>query len=271
MPTTFAGLVLLIVLLLPGLAYVVTRERQGSERKLSPFRETGAVVFASVASELVMLMAFALVRILWPQGTPDVGRLIREGEAYAKAHYASLALWSLILLILASGLAVLAANGPAIASRIRWPRWLAGPAARWGQRQQHPSTVSAWGRLFREWNPGKAIHVACLLEDGSLVEGLPISYNISADDSPDRDLILTRPKYRPPGGRGDAQPYDAGAVCISARRIVTMFVSYFPAEAAEVAGTTAVGQPAPVAAPAPRSPAPSPRSPDPAPQTGASA
>ncbi|MEU9499689.1 DUF6338 family protein [Streptomyces sp. NPDC048196] len=65
MPTTFTGLMLLVVLLLPGLTFAVVRERQGSERRPTPFRETGTVVFCSVLTELVTLD----VRIIWPPGS----------------------------------------------------------------------------------------------------------------------------------------------------------------------------------------------------------
>ncbi|MEU4128178.1 DUF6338 family protein [Streptomyces wuyuanensis] len=254
MPTTLTGLLLLVILLLPGLTYVIIRERQGTERRLSPFRETGAVIFGSIVSELVVLTMFAIVRSRWPQATPDVGKLIREGSTYAKAHYAPLAVWALVLLLLASILAGLAASVPTLASRIQRPQWVAQRAARWGNRWNHPSTVSAWWRMFKEWHPDAEIYVVCTLNDGSLIEGSPISFSISADDSPDRDLILAEPRYRPPGATGNAQPYDAGAVCVSARNIVAMFVSHFPATGP--AGMTADGQTASVAAPLPHPSAP---------------
>ncbi|MFJ9243820.1 DUF6338 family protein [Streptomyces sp. NPDC101776] len=231
MPTTVTGLLLLVVLLLPGLAYAVVRERQGTERGVSSFRETGAVVFASIISEIVVLGFFAMVRSLWPRATPDIGRLIREGSTYARAHYASLALWSVALLLLATALAGLAACAPALAARVRRPRWLAAWIAGRAPGWRHPSTTSAWWVMFERWYPGENAHVGCVLEDGSYVEGRQASFNINADDSPDRDLILIEPlRYRPPGAAA-AAPYPAGAVCISARRIVAMFVSYPPAGA----------------------------------------
>lgn len=44
MPTTLTGLLLFVVFLLPGFAYLVGKERNGTERQTSPFRETVAVV-----------------------------------------------------------------------------------------------------------------------------------------------------------------------------------------------------------------------------------
>ncbi|MGW1542511.1 DUF6338 family protein [Streptomyces sp. NPDC002309] len=216
MPTTGGGLLLLVVLLLPGLTFVVLRERRSSERRPSAFRESGAVVFWSVSTEFVTLALFALVRSLLPGLTPDVGRLVREGGAYAREHYVSLGWWGAGLLAFSCGLAAAAAM-----------RAAAG---------RHPSGMSAWWMLFDGWYPGENPVVGCLLEDGSYLEGRQASFNVSADDSPDRDLVLVQPlKYRPPGGT-EVRPLPWSAACVSARRIVTVFVSYPLAEPGAAAG-----------------------------------
>lgn len=233
MPTTVTGLVLLIVLLLPGLTFVIIRERRGSERRPTPFRETGAVVFCSVLTELATLVLFALARGLMPGLTPDVGRLVREGLDYARVHYAQLGWWAVGLLlfacVLAATAAVLTADKP------------------------HASAMSAWWVMFHSWFPGENPLVGCILEDGSYIEGRQASFNVSSEDSPDRDLVLVEPlKYRPPGAT-EAHTVPWGAACVSARRIVTMFVSYPPVpdvsyppapEGAPAAGATQGSAPA---------------------------
>ena len=86
--------------------------------------------------------------------------------------------------------------------------------------------------------------VACILDDGSLVRGRFSSFNISADDSPDRDLILQEPlRYRLSGDE-EAHDYNVSAVCIAARNIVTMFVNSSEPElaAAITAAEKAAGQ-----------------------------
>ncbi|MEV4329078.1 DUF6338 family protein [Streptomyces sp. NPDC049597] len=206
MPTTFTGLMLLVVLLLPGLTFVVVRERQGSERRPTPFRETGTVVFCSVLTELVTLALFAAARGLMPSLTPDVGRLVREGGSYARDQYVQLGWWAAGLLLFSCALA-------------------AAAAAVTGKRP-HASIMSAWWVMFDRWYPGEDPIVGCVLEDGSYIEGRQASFNVSSDDSPDRDLVLVEPlKYRAPGAT-EVQHFPWGAACISARRIVTMFVSY---------------------------------------------
>ncbi len=79
MPTTLSSLLIFVVLLLPGFAYLVGKERHGTERHTSPFRETVAIVAASITSELAVLGLFAAVRTVFPSWTPDVGALIRHG------------------------------------------------------------------------------------------------------------------------------------------------------------------------------------------------
>src|SRR5229473_1038663 len=99
MPTTLTGLLLFVVLLLPGFAYLVGKERNGTERQASPFRETVAIVAASVTSELGVLTLFSIVRWLWPAGTPDIGALASNSGAYLRGsaalpgHYREVAAW----------------------------------------------------------------------------------------------------------------------------------------------------------------------------------
>ncbi|MEU6306976.1 DUF6338 family protein [Streptomyces chartreusis] len=225
-PTTVTGLALLVVLLLPGLTFATVRDRKGSERRPSPFRETGAVVFCSVLTELAALAVFAMLRGLRPDLTPDIGRLVREGATYARVHYAELAWWAGGVLIFACVIAAIAAS-------------ITG-------KRPHSSVMSAWWVMFEKWFPGENPIVGCTLEDGSYIEGQQASFNVSSDDSPDRDLVLVEPlKYRAPGAT-ETHDVPWGAACVSARRIVTMFVSYPPGPA-EQEGEAAAPASAPAA------------------------
>ncbi len=221
MPTTLTGLLLFVVMLLPGFAYLVGKERNGTERRLSPFRETVAIISASVASEVVILLIFAVVRTLWPSETPNVGALLGQGSLYLlgnrthHGHYQIFAIWALVLLVCA----MLLAYAVTIPRLRRAGGWLLGP-------YPHESTVSSWWILFERWRKARAVRVICILDDGSSIRGQFGSFNISADDSPDRDLILMSPLYYSPPGEEDEVPYPVSAVCIAARRIVTMFVNY---------------------------------------------
>jgi len=237
LPTSLTGLLFFVVLLLPGFAYLVGKERHGTERHTSPFRETIAVVAASITSELVVLAAFALVRWLLPSQTPDVGALIGLGaRAYVAGHVGLLAGFGLIMLSAAVGLAYVATVPGVRRCFVRVPVVGTYP---------HDSTVSSWWLLFEKWpeisksvpvgNKGKArkirvkrtAEVGCLLEDGSYLRGELASFNNSANDSPDRDLVLKAPlEYRPPGARELMPHPGVSAVSIPASRIVSLFVGY---------------------------------------------
>ncbi len=221
MPTTLTGLLLFVVLLVPGFTYVTGKDRNCIGQKPTPFRETAAVIAASVSSELAVLVIFAVIRTRWPSQTPDVGALIRDNSSYLRGiqghpgHYGQVALWAVGMLALSTVLAYLATM-PQI-------RKLAAKAL---GPYPHLSTVSGWWLVFETWQQGRDIHVGCVLDDKSYVDGWLGSFSLEADDTPDRDLILTEPiRYRP-AGADRTEPYEVGAVCISAARIVAMFVNY---------------------------------------------
>jgi hypothetical protein len=238
MPSTFTGLLLFIVLLLPGFAYLVGKERHTTGQRLSAFRETAAVVAASVSFELIVLVLFAIVRTVWPSGTPDVGALIRDSGGYLRGsghqagHYGQVAIWGAGLLAVAVTLAYVSTI-PTLREETRnfvkngenLPRARKFASEFIGE-YPHESTMSAWWTLFDAWDNGRQIYVECVLEDGSYVRGKLASFSREADDLPERDLILTEPiSYRSPG-RGATRPHEASTVCISAAKIVTMFVTY---------------------------------------------
>jgi Family of unknown function (DUF6338) len=222
MPTTLTGLLLFVVLLLPGFAYLVGKERHGTARSLSSFRETVGIVSASVTSELVVLGLFAAVRAIWPTGTPSAGALLANSGAYLHGthghpgHFRMVVVWGVVLL----SVAVLGAYLATIPTIRRAGTRLTGP-------YPHDSTVSAWWILFERWPNGRDVQVACMLDDGSAVRGQFGSFNTTAEDSPDRDLILQRPIfYRPSGEDAKEVPLPVSAACFPARRVVTLFVSY---------------------------------------------
>lgn len=221
MPTTLSGLLLFVVLLLPGFAYVVSRERHTTGQHFSPFRETAVVVAASISSELTVLLIFAVIRTLLPWLTPDVGALVRDSGRYLRGHgtqpghYGQVAIWATAMLAISVALAY-AATLPKVRS---FARKVAG-------EYPHESTTSSWWTLFEDWEKGRNVHIGCNLDDGSFVEGMLGAFSREAEDRPERDLILAEPiSYRPPGYRA-TRPYEASTVCISAARIVTMFVTY---------------------------------------------
>jgi hypothetical protein len=238
MPTTLSGLFLFVVLLLPGFAFFVGRERHTSGQQFSAFRETAIVVAASLSSELIVLVVFAVVRVLLPGLTPDVGALVRDSGEYLRGngrqagHYGQVAIWAVAMLVVAVALAY-SWSIPEIRARVRAfatngkrfskMRNLIGDAL---GEYPHESNASAWWVLFDSWSEHNEVGVRCFLDDGSCVEGRIGTFSREADDKPERDLILIEPiSFRPAGG-DEVEQSEASAVCISASRIVTLFVTY---------------------------------------------
>ena len=110
MPTTLTGLVLFVVLLLPGFAYVTGKERHTTGQRLSPFRETAAVVAASVSFEL---MFSCYSRHTYAAAISHPGHWRADSRwkwvsarpwPYA-GHYGQVAIWAAGMLALAAALA----------------------------------------------------------------------------------------------------------------------------------------------------------------------
>lgn len=207
MPTTLTGLLLFLALLLPGFVYTAIVRRNRPEYRPSALHEIAAVALASVLSELVVLGGFAVVNAVRPSWTPDVRAFIAQPSAYVAEHYLTVFSWAAGLLFAAGLLA-------------------AGAAAAVQKLPVHRSLVSSWWTLFKDWYPDTIRTVQCELDNGSYVEGVLADWNSQAEDSPDRDLILVGPiRYRP-AGSVDYQPHPASAVCVAARNIRAMFVTY---------------------------------------------
>jgi hypothetical protein len=240
-PTTLTGVLLFVVLLLPGFAYQIGKERRGSERTTSVLRETATVVAVSVASELFV---FAATSWLWSRHI-DFGRLVREPREYFLSHPATIGWWAIGLL---AGACVVAYLVTLLRGR-EVPRWghrvarglkrIRGKkrrpvfaVARWVWRQityVHPSTMSAWGVLFGDAKRPEVL-VDIRLTDGAWVSGALIAYSTVGADTPDRDLILGPPiKFRGSKGK-NLNDYPTSALVISARQISAMFTTFLPSD-----------------------------------------
>lgn len=221
MPSTLAGLVLFVVGLAPGLVFVLAQQRVAPHQTLSTFRETTVVVCVSIAVDTAVLAAFGGLRAIWPHGTPDVGRLVRDRSVYLRESYLLVFWWSVALLVVAVALAAWVGSGAARRTLVRVPGVSLAP-----QADPHESRLSAWWLLFRD-QPGIRVHLGCNLLDGSFVSGWLLSYSMSADDIADRDITLAAPiHYRPPGATETSELARTSAVMVSARQLSVLFVSH---------------------------------------------
>jgi hypothetical protein len=228
-PSTLLGLVIFMISLAPGLAYVLLRERGVPQRNLSAFRETAVVICVSLAADVVTLALFVMARAWVPTLTPDVDALIQHPADYLSANYAEVFWWSISLLVVATALAAWVGSGMArrLSARIllhvpsRFSRFRISP-----EPIPHNAGVSAWWLAFNNM-PGTRVHVGCILNDGSFVSGWLLSYSNQAEDMSDRDLTLAGPvMFRSAGSPVTMDQEGVGAVVVSARNITLLFVSY---------------------------------------------
>jgi hypothetical protein len=224
LPNTFVALLLFVLLLAPGFAYLLVAERGPVPvREVTVLRETATVALGSVIANFLVLAAFGILRAFAPTITPDVGALVRRPELYARSHYLSLAWWLVALL----AIACLAASAWAgvLNSADRRARLRDAKLFRWLHPEGGVHFNSAWWKAFREEQSDCARRVTCRLEDGSSVEGWLRSFNVGVEETADRGLILTAPLIlTSPNGKARAESY--GAVLVSERRIVDIYVDY---------------------------------------------
>jgi hypothetical protein len=221
MPDTFLGLVLFVLFLAPGLSYFIVRETRRPQREISAFRETAALVLVGVACNLVVAIGFTLLRWVLPGHTPDVGSFVRNPAQYFKANFSYAVYWSLALV----GLACVVAIWFGTRQGLLLPGLhLRRPYLTW--RQVPLGMIrfeSTWYHFFH-YDQKSFIYCGCHLEDGSWVGGFLKWYSTEVEETGDRELALTYPRYRAPGSKKIADL--TGMVIVSARRLTMLEVSY---------------------------------------------
>lgn len=215
MPTSPLGLAIFVLLLAPGLTYVILRELRTPTRTASAFRETASIAFASVIFDALALAIFAAVRVFAPRITPDLGRLIRETEPYIDLHYRSLILWAVLLLIGASSLAaVFGYFTPAWAKRFT----------------NGISFYSAWWNVVRgdEVPKGHTVLAGCELLDGSYISGEVLTASTEIEETQNRDLVLRPPILYRPVGAIELTELEASVLVLSAHQVKFLTFTYVP-------------------------------------------
>lgn len=226
MPTTLGSLLLFVVFLGPGLAFLLTRETRRPRPERSAFREIASLVLSGLLCNILAALVFGLGRWAWPDRTPDVGALIRDPSNYARAHYGELWFAGLTFLMVAVIFAVVFAGINLPDNRV--VRFLRGPIA----------VDSAWELVFNAREvAGFDKYCGCTLDDGMWVMGQLVSSSPDSEETTDRDLVLGPPiKYRQ--GSGRVVSSDAGRAVISARRLKLLEVFYYEAGADPFHGPT---------------------------------
>ncbi len=215
MPNSAASLVVFAALAAPGLVFYLVRDSRRPSRDKSALRETAGFVVVGLVCDILALLVFGAVRISWPKDTPDVGELIRRGSLYGQEHYAYVAEWSVLILVVAVVFAVI------LGALDNFPgtRWPIGPII----------DESQWRTVFRTaLLPGTLPYARAWLEDGTQLAGIVEWYSADTDETQDRDLVLVEPILLRYAGATEDVPYPISSAVISARRIMHLSVTYMP-------------------------------------------
>ncbi|MFF7953798.1 DUF6338 family protein [Streptomyces griseorubiginosus] len=218
MPVTLIGLLIFIVLLSPGMAYTWAKERSLPYVKMSPFRETATVAFASAASVTASLIIFSVIHALMPSWTPDIGALIRRPGGYFRDHYTFIVWWVAGILFGAIALAL-------TFGRFNILRIAANRAVFWSAPNPEKSKTE-WEAAFTR-KPGCVVAISLLLDDGWVISGDLASRSASTtEETQDRELTLDGPIFFQAPGSTEQEACEFHSVVISARRIIAIAVTY---------------------------------------------
>jgi hypothetical protein len=259
-PSSLWGVVLFVVLLAPGLAYVLRHERVVPARSHTTFRESLRVVFVSVACLTATGLLAAGIRATLPERTPNFRALILNPGGYWRGHHVQLAWWAFAFVVFATVLGAAAADRRVV----RFAHWLARkPAIRWitGATDTDISSASAWYRVMHMFdegaprpkpprNPPGPIFVGAAMDDGTYIEGRMVTFNVAADENADREMLLSAPLHFTMQN-GERFAFAGQFTVISARHIVRLDVTHINPALAAAPRQSAPGEPENAEQPAP--------------------
>ena len=234
-----AAALMLALVLAPGLAYRVGRERRLPERKRRGAADSAALLVAGAASTALALWGFAALRGLMPTHTPDVGEMMGAPGDYVTAHLPYVAAWATGIYAVAFALAATEGRFGLLARLTS--------SSRIGGRLGGISHESAWWLAFKPRQveqlddappAGRATFVWCALTDGDYLGGQLQFFNSDTTENLDRDLLLRPPIHYLAASNGPQPPQpvelaQVSSAVISASRIRYLTVSHVPVAASD--------------------------------------
>lgn len=207
-----------LVLLIPGIVYVKTSERHRASLKLSAFRETSNIIFASVVSLFALAIPVVLVALLSNQFgelvasvlTDPVGVFVR-----APVQFVACAVGAVIVASAFAGVA-----GSSFVSSMA-EKFLA-------KKTNIRNHWSAWVSAFEVSEmQGNVRLVSLTLKDGSWLQGALYSYSAIPEDSPERAIVLYGYNRSCPTGSDDVQELPDQFFVVQADQIAKLTVVPF--------------------------------------------
>lgn len=230
MPTEPVAALLYICLLLPGVAFVWSYEGHRSLVKRTAFRETAAVVIASVASIVAVFLVHYFLGFLWEPAETSLrefflepGKLFREDSQL---------FFGVILIDLTAAILVglFLGSRPAEALRRKLQTIWRNLWSRDGDiidREQ-----SGWLEAFKA-EPDERIYLGIQLKSGAWIQGNLWSYTKTGDEVPERSLVLSgRIHYRIAGSENMYPLEGFSRAVVQAAEIDHLMVGYEPVEPA---------------------------------------
>jgi hypothetical protein len=231
-PSTFTGLVLFVLLLAPGFAFLLVSERGVvAVRQTTPLRQTATIGLASVVWDIAAVLVLAAAVRFTPLRGPNLDNLMAEGLDYARRSYRSSAGWLIALVVVACVLSVLFAGVLNRTDRLAVLRDRA-PISWLFPESGGTEHVSAWWKVLVDPNvhEGMRRYATCYLEDGSSIRGWVASASPDVRDSPDRELVLWAPLVFIDWS-GKRTELEKGAATVSSGRMLFLHVRYLPRDA----------------------------------------
>lgn len=214
MPTDLVGVAFYVLLILPGVAFAISRERHRPRIKQSTFRETATAIFVSASIVSLFAILVAVASLISPSIHDEVTRFLADPGLYARQHFEAFVLaGSLLLLFATSG---------------AW--WLGGRRADeliFQRRAEDPNRDS-WGYVFNR-KPDAQNFAGVRLKEGTWVQGFVDTYgNVGEEGMPKALTLIGSISIRPPGGELEA--YEGEVIVLKDAEILYMTVTYLADE-----------------------------------------
>jgi hypothetical protein len=214
-PSTFGGLVLLLVFLMPGLAYVLMNERHRPVRTRSAFRETAVVLLISgLAYVALSVIVFAVTEAILPLRSSVQLAFTNPVKEYGQHPEVTAVCVLLAVLVATAGAGW---SGSAAARRVVQKVLRRGP---WVD-----PTSSSWWVMFDQ-SPDAAKIVSVTLTDDTWLGGELYSWSRTAEETADRELVLRGPIHFRAAGAEEPVEIEEDLLTVSARQIRFITVKY---------------------------------------------
>lgn len=223
-PSTVAAVVTFLLLVAPGVAFLLLRAGTRPETEHTPFREVSLVALTSLFFSAVSVAALALVRALRPGWMPDLQAWLADPGSYVDVHYRLVARAALVELMIALILAVLV-------HRLLESQW-AAPLWRWlmhmvYSRNRGIVSTSAWYQVFSSQGMDENVYVTLETTSGRVYTGSVVGYSVDAGNPAEREIVLG-PPFRLDGAEEENHLEGWQRVIVPGPQVSAILAAYVP-------------------------------------------